>query len=257
MTRAWRWNSGPALLLGAACACALVLLGPPSARAVLWGGALGLISLLAGARLVAVERRARTLEEAYRGTLDIMSRLVDSVERYSENHSRRVAESSVEVAHVLDCSEAEVEDIRVAALLHHLAKLDIPAEALAEAAGLAPEELDEIGPRGRRESRTKREARGTLRSVIPIVACCQERWDGTGRRSLRGAEIPLGARIIAIADTYDAIVTDRAYQKGRTEDEALAALQEASGTQFDPRAVEVFVRLRGALPAGAAFRRAA
>jgi HD-GYP domain-containing protein (c-di-GMP phosphodiesterase class II) len=237
------------VLLGTACATATVLLAPPSARALLWVGSLTVVSVFAGLLLGRIERRTDALDEAYRGTLDIMSRLIDSAERHPENHSRRVAESSVEVAHVLGCSQAEVEDVRVAALLHDLGKLDIPAEALAEAAGLAPEELDEIGLHGRRGGRTERDARGALRRVIPMVACCQERWDGTGRRSLRGPEIPLGARILAVADAYDTIVTDRAYQRGRTHEEALAALREASGTQFDPRVVEVFLALR-AEPAG-------
>jgi HD-GYP domain-containing protein (c-di-GMP phosphodiesterase class II) len=220
----------------------LVWLAPAAARPWLWAGSLALVSLLAAGLLVAMERRVRALERSYHGALDIMSRVIDSVERYAENHSRRVAENSMEVARALGCPETEVDDIRVAALLHDLGKLDIPAEALAAAAGLTPTELADAGFFGRPDPRA---GRGALGLVVPMVACCQERWDGTGRRALRGREIPLGARIIAVADAYDALVTDRPYQKGRTAEEAHAALLGASGAQFDPLVVDVFLRLRG------------
>jgi HD-GYP domain-containing protein (c-di-GMP phosphodiesterase class II) len=243
-----RWGYGPVVLIGTACATAAVLVAPSFARGLLWVGALTAVSVVAGLLLGSLERRALALAEAHRGTLDIMSRLIDSTERYAENHSRRVAELSVEVARALGHSESEVEDIRVAALLHDLCRYDFPADALAEAAGLPPEELEEIGVGIRSGKGGERDARKSLQEVVRIVACCLERWDGTGRRALRGGAIPSGARIIAVADAYDTAVTDRAYQKGRTPEEALAALQAASGTHFDPRVVEVFVRLHGAQP---------
>jgi HD-GYP domain-containing protein (c-di-GMP phosphodiesterase class II) len=244
--RVWRWSSGAAVLLGAAFLAAVALPAPRSAREHVVGGALLLVTILAGSLLVRSERRARALEEAYRGALEIAARLIDSLERYSENHSRRVAESAVEMALALGLTGTDVEDVRVGGLLHDLATLDIPAESLALAAGIAPEELDESGLRLHRDARPGRAPGGTLRRVIPMVACSRERWDGTGRRSLRGPEIPLGARIIAVADAYDSMVTDRAHRKGRTHEEALTALQEASGTQFDPQVVAAFLQLRGA-----------
>ena len=230
------------VLIAGASAGTLVWLAPAAARGVLWGATLALLSLLAAGLLVAMERRTRSLQHAYHGAVDIMSRIIDSVERYAENHSRRVAENSMEVARALGCAEDEVEDIRVAALLHDLGKLDLPADALAAAAGLTPGELADAGFYGRPDAST---GRGALRLVVPMVACCQERWDGTGRRALQGREIPLGARIIAVADAYDALVTDRPYQKARSAEEAHAALLGASGTQFDPLVVDVFLRLRG------------
>ena len=217
-----------------------------------WGGSLMLSSLLAGLLHDRQTRRARTLESAYRGALDLMSRLIDSVERHSENHSLRVAESAADVARALGLTDAEVEDVRVGALLHDIARLEIPVEALASAAGLAPQELEEpqgFGERGRARARL---AGGSLPRVLPMLACRHERWDGTGRRGLRGREIPIGARIIAVADGFDGMVTDRAYRKGLRLDLALALLRESSGTQFDPQVVDVFVRLHEALPGDAA-----
>jgi hypothetical protein len=74
---------------------------------------------------------------------------------------------------------------------------------------------------------------GVLKHVIPMVAFHHERWDGTGYKGLKGEDIPLGARIIAVADTYDAIVTDRAYRRGRTHVQAVKIIRDASGSQFD------------------------
>jgi HD-GYP domain-containing protein (c-di-GMP phosphodiesterase class II) len=252
-----RWSSGAAVLLGAAFLAAVALPAPRSARDHVVGGALLLVTILAGLLLVRSERRAGALEDAYRGTLEIAARLIDSLERFSENHSRRVAESAVEMAVALGLTGTDVEDVRVGGLLHDLATLDIPAESLALAAGIAPEELDETAHRLHRDARPGRAPGGVLRRVIPMVACSRERWDGTGRRSLRGPEIPLGARIIAVADAYDSMVTDRAHRKGRTHEEALTALQEASGTQLDPQVVAAFLQLRGASGDDTAVPRAA
>ena len=208
-----------------------------------WSLALVVASLLAGVLHRAALRRALDLGEAYRGTLDLMSRLIDSLERYSENHSRRVADYAVEVARDLGLSEAEVEDVRVSAFIHEIGKLDLPAEALARAAGLSAEELDDPRPYG--SARGRHAPGGVLRHVVPIVTRLGERWDGTGRRALQGTHIPIGARIIAVADAYDTRVTDRAYKRGETREEALAAIQDLSGKQFDPRIVDLFLRRRG------------
>ena len=210
-----------------------------------WACFLVLTSYLVGSLYEVRQRQVRELKDAYRGILEIMSRLIDSVDRYTENHSRRVAEYSVEVARTLGLSETEVEDIRVGAFLHDIGKVDVSAEVLGKAAGLTPEEMDEMRGHVDKGERLVRSVGGILRHVLPMVAYHHERWDGTGYKAFQGEEIPLGARIIAVADTYDAIVTDRAYRKGRSPAQAIEILQEASGTQFDPLVVEVFVRLRG------------
>jgi len=211
-----------------------------------WACFLILTSFLIGSLYEVKERQVRELEDAYRGILEIMSKLIDSADRYTENHSRRVAEYSVEMARTLGLSETGVEDIRVGAFLHDIGKVDISADVLGKAAGLTPEEMDEMRGHVDKGERLVRSVGGILRHVLPMVAYHHERWDGTGYKALQGEEIPLGARIIAVADAYDAIVTDRAYRKGRTREEALEILKEGSGTQFDPLVVEVFLQLHGA-----------
>ncbi len=208
-----------------------------------WACFLVLTSYLVGSLYEEKERQLRDLQQAYQGILELMSKFIDSVDRYTENHSRRVATFAVEMARALGLAESEVENIRVGAYLHDIGKVDISTDLLRKAAGLTPEEMQEVRRHVDAGERMVRSMGGILKHVIPMVAYHHERWDGTGYKGLKGEEIPLGARIIAVADTYDAIVMDRAYRKGRTPRQAVKIIREASGSQFDPMVVELFVQL--------------
>ena len=208
-----------------------------------WGCFLVLTAFLVGSLYEEKEQQFRDIQQAYQGILELMSKFIDSVDRYTENHSRRVATFAVEMARSLGLSEGEVENIRVGAYLHDIGKVDISADVLRKAAGLTPEEMSEMKRHVEVGERMVRSMGGILKHVIPMVAYHHERWDGTGYKGLKGEEIPLGARIIAVADTYDAIVMDRAYRKGRTPAQAMKIIRDASGTQFDPMIVAVFIEL--------------
>ena len=208
-----------------------------------WGCFLVLTAFLVGSLYEEKEAQFRDIQQAYQGILELMSKFIDSVDRYTENHSRRVATFAVEMARALGLAEAEVENIRVGAYLHDIGKVDISADVLRKAAGLTPEEMSEMKRHVEVGERMVRSMGGILKHVIPMVAYHHERWDGTGYKGLKGEEIPLGARIIAVADTYDAIVMDRAYRKGRTPAQAMKIILDASGTQFDPMIVAVFMEL--------------
>ena len=208
-----------------------------------WACFLVLTAFLVGSLYEEKEQQFRDIQQAYQGILELMSKFIDSVDRYTENHSRRVATFAVEMARALGLPEAEVENVRVGAYLHDIGKVDISADVLRKAAGLTPEEMSEMKRHVEVGERMVRSMGGILKHVIPMVAYHHERWDGTGYKGLRGEEIPLGARIIAVADTYDAIVMDRAYRKGRTPAQAMKVIREASGTQFDPMIVAVFMEL--------------
>lgn len=208
-----------------------------------WGCFLVLTAFLVGSLYEEKEQQFRDIQQAYQGILELMSKFIDSVDRYTENHSRRVATFAVEMARSLGLPESEVENVRVGAYLHDIGKVDISADVLRKAAGLTPEEMSEMKRHVEVGERMVRSMGGILKHVIPMVAYHHERWDGTGYKGLKGEEIPLGARIIAVADTYDAIVMDRAYRKGRTPAQAMKIIREASGSQFDPMIVAVFMEL--------------
>jgi putative nucleotidyltransferase with HDIG domain len=221
-----------------------------------WGCFLVLTSYVVGSLYDIKEAQLRELQHAYQGILEIMSKFIDSVDRYTENHSRRTADYAVQIAQAMQLPDSEVEDIRVGAFLHDIGKIDVSTDVLRKAAGLTAEEYAEMQKHVDKGEVLVRSVGGILKHVIPMIAYHHERWDGSGYKGLVGENIPLGARIIAVADTYDAIVTDRAYRQGRTHDEALAIIQSEAGKQFDPRIVKVFL-IAFCTPPGAEERTAA
>ena len=134
----------------------------------------------------------------------------------------------------------EIERIRVASLLHDLGKIAIPEEILDKPSTLSDSEWQAIGEHPRIGQVILEQASG-LREAIPVVLHHHERFNGGGYpHGLKGAEIPLGARIVAVADAYHAMVHDRPYSSALGHDEALEELRRCAGTQFDPEVVEVF-----------------
>jgi diguanylate cyclase (GGDEF)-like protein len=134
----------------------------------------------------------------------------------------------------------EIERIRIAALLHDLGKIAISDEILDKPSTLSDAEWQAIGEHPRIGQVILEQASG-LRDAIPVVLHHHERFNGGGYpHGLKGSEIPLGARIVAVADAYHAMVHDRPYSTAMTHDEALHELRRHAGTQFDPKVVEVF-----------------
>jgi putative nucleotidyltransferase with HDIG domain len=211
-----------------------------------WACFLILTSYVVGSLYEQKESQLHEIRDAYQGIIEIMSKLIDSVDRYTENHSRRVAEFASEIARAMGMKESDVEDIRIGAFLHDIGKVDVSTEVLRKAARLTDEEMAEMKLHVDKGEVMVRSMGGILKHVIPMVAYHHERWDGKGYKGLKGEEIPVGARIIAVADTYDAIVIDRAYRKGRTHEQAVRIVAQESGRQFDPAVVEVFLKLYGA-----------
>jgi diguanylate cyclase (GGDEF)-like protein len=143
----------------------------------------------------------------------------------------------------------EIDRIRIASLLHDLGKIAIPEEILDKPSTLSDAEWQAIGEHPR-IGQVILEQASSLREAIPVVLHHHERFNGGGYpHGLRGAEIPIGARIVAVADAYHAMVHDRPYSQALTHDEALAELRANAGTQFDPHVVDVFADVySGAVP---------
>ena len=173
-----------------------------------------------------------------------LAKAVDARDSYTGSHSERVGELAARIARRLGIDEPQVELTRLAASLHDLGKLAIPEEilrkpaALNEAERLVLERHPQIGHR-------MLESLG-VDPIADWVLHHHERWDGSGYPSgLIGNEIPLGARIIFVADAFDAMTSQRVYRKPLSETEALAELRRCAGTQFDPEIVRAFSRALG------------
>lgn len=178
--------------------------------------------------------RRRALRHAHQAIRDLLVRLVTTFGAPAEGHAWRVAECAVEAGRSLGMSAEELEALRAAGWLHELGDSESTLAALRRAAG-APEE----------------DQAGFIERVIEILAHVHERWDGNGPIGLKGAEIPVAARILAVADAWDtALASPEQALPARTEAEE--ALRRGSGRRFDPDAVDALLRARFRTGLGAA-----
>jgi HD-GYP domain-containing protein (c-di-GMP phosphodiesterase class II) len=188
----------------------------------------------------ALQAERRSLVQAVRMARSIVS-LIGLRDQYTASHCGRVETYSRTIAKKLQLSDDEIETIGFAASLHDLGKVAIPDHILLKPGELTEEEFAWIQQYPVWGWTTLHEFDEFDQAAL-LVLHQHERVDGRGYpRGLRGKQIPLGSRIINVADSYDAMRTTRPYRKGLSEGEALAELMRCAGTQFDPEVVEAFV----------------
>ncbi len=206
-----------------------------------WGGTLLLTAYAMGTLYERHRNKMKELQKTYRGILVILRHFI-SQDEYTENHCYRVSIYATKIAQYMGLPEDRIEDLRAAALLHDLGKLKISREILYKAAQLSQEEHEEIKRHVPSGAEILEPVEGALGRVIPIILAHHEKCDGTGYLGLRCDQIPIEARILAVADVYDALVSDRPYRKGLSPFEAKEIIVKGSGKHFDPRVVKAFVR---------------
>ena len=190
----------------------------------------------------------QSLPQAVLDTVTSLAFAIDAKDHYTQGHSQKVSAYAALIAEALAMSDAEVEEIRLGAVLHDIGKVGIPESILNKNGPLNPEEWDTMKSHVEFGARIL-EPLSPLARIREMVLHHHEYYDGSGYpRSLAGEQIPLGARIIAVADAYDTITSDRTYKKGRAAADALAELERCSNAQFDGRIVEIFVRTMRQLP---------
>jgi HD-GYP domain-containing protein (c-di-GMP phosphodiesterase class II) len=181
------------------------------------------------------------LQNSYDLTLDALSAALDLRDRETEGHSRRVVEYTARIAQQMGLDKEAITTIRRGALIHDIGKIGVPDAILHKPGELNPDERN-VMDRHPQVGFDMLSEIPYLEDEIQIVLCHQEKWDGTGYpRGLQGEEITLGARLFMIADTFDALLSDRPYRKGRPYVEARKVIEEEAGKQFDPKAVEAFL----------------
>ena len=190
--------------------------------------------------------RARALEVgrlARNAATAALTSVLAPLPHYGGQPSALIAAIVVAMARQLQLPESDVERIRVAALLHDVGKVAVPAEILDKPAALSPAEWRTVVQHPRL-GQVILEHAAALRDAVPIILHHHERYAGHGYPyGLRAKEIPLGARIVAIADAYDAMISDRPYRRAISHQAAIAELREHAGTQFDPELVGLFCDL--------------
>jgi HD-GYP domain-containing protein (c-di-GMP phosphodiesterase class II) len=191
------------------------------------------------------------LRKAFVGTVRSLVKAVDARDVATADHSDRVAARAVEIGREMGLGSRQVVDIWVAAFLHDLGKIGLGDDILAKPGPLTEKE--------RRRMQRHPVVGYEILQPVPIretiklaVRHHHERWDGKGYpNGLAGNDIPVAARIIAVADTYEALVSDRPYRSARSPDEAITEVIRCSGSQFDPRVVDAFLTVAGAWKAAA------
>jgi PAS domain S-box-containing protein/putative nucleotidyltransferase with HDIG domain len=203
------------------------------------------LKLIGDAIATLLERKnaEANLAEAYDTTLEGWARALELRDKETEGHSRRVTETTLAVARTLGVSEEELEHIRRGALLHDIGKMGVPDDILRKNGPLTKEERAIV-------EKHPTTAFNLLKSIpyldkaLDVPYCHHEKWDGSGYpRGLKGEEIPLGARIFAIVDVWDALSSERPYKKAWPQEQVLEYLKSQSGKHFDPRILNVFLEM--------------
>jgi len=206
---------------------------------------INLFTSLASQAAIAIEnaRLFESLEEIYIEVITAMASAIDARDAYTHGHSHRVTTYAVKIAEEMRMSPAEVDIIRNASILHDVGKIGIKEDILKKPGRLTEEERREMEYHPFIGTKILQSVK-LLEPVMPMVYHHHERFDGTGYPDgLRGEEIPLGARIISVADAFESMTSDRPYRKALPIEEAMAELRYGSGRQFDPRVVEIFMKL--------------
>lgn len=182
------------------------------------------------------------LNDLFISTIKVIANAIEAKDRYLHGHSERIKNFSLVIANELQCKGDKLKIVELSALLHDVGKIGVPEAILTKKDKLTSDEFKEM---------QKHPSIGAdmissvkqLNEVIPGIRHHQERFDGKGYPGgLSGSGIPLIARIIAVADTFDAMTSDRTYRSALSDEQAVAELEKCSGAQFDPDCVSAFIR---------------
>ena len=192
-------------------------------------------------KIAEAQRHAKEMELLHLETIEALATAIDAKDQTTHEHVRRVQIYAAGLGRIFGLSEAEIEALRVGALLHDVGKLAVPDYILNKPGKLTPAEFEKM----KIHTVVGAEILGRVRfpyPVVPIVRYHHERWDGKGYpEALQGEQIPMTARILSVVDCFDAVREDRPYRRGMTREQAINLIREGYGTQFDPKVIDTFV----------------
>jgi diguanylate cyclase (GGDEF)-like protein/putative nucleotidyltransferase with HDIG domain len=196
-------------------------------------------------------RHSAEMADLHLATIEALALAIDAKDQTAQTHIRRVQVHAAGLARALGMTDNEIQGVKTAALLHDIGKLAVPEHILSKPGPLTQEEFQKI----RIHPQVGAEIISAVPfpyPVAPLILSHHERWDGKGYpQGLKGEEIPLGARILAVVDYFDALTSDRPYHKAMTHDASLALLNQEAGRALDPTVVTTFFELLPALTAEA------
>ncbi len=205
-----------------------------------WGSVLICTAYAMGTLYERHMEKVKELRKTYQGLIVILRHFI-SKDQYTENHCYRVSVYASKIAAYLGLDDDAIEDIRSAALLHDIGKLKVSRELLYKAARLSDDEYKQIQKHVSNGAEILEPIKGPLGRIIPIILAHHDKYDGNGYHPNKGDAIPLGARILAVADVYDALTSDRPYRKAMAPIEAKEIIVKGASKDFDPRVVKAFL----------------
>jgi len=206
---------------------------------------LKLINSLSNYVAVAIEnaRLYAELKQTFYDIAEVLAETIELRDTYTGGHTQRVRDFSVAIGENMELSKDEIENLKLAAILHDIGKIGVSDNILHKQGKLNEEELEKMNRHSLHGAELLYHIK-KLKDVVPGIRGHHERYDGTGYPDkLKNGKIPLIARIIAVADTFDAMTTDRPYRKGLSREVAFAELKRLRGIQFDPDVIEAFLKL--------------
>lgn len=186
------------------------------------------------------EESRKELQRTYSGIIEMLSLVIESADNYTQSHSHRVSMIAEMIAQKMKLNQFDVENIRVAALLHDLGKVGVSEAVLQKVTELTVQERVNMRRHTWLAVNMLEPLGETVGDILPIILHHHEKYDGSGYYKAAQEDIPLGARIIAVADVYDALTTDRPYRKAFSSLQAKQEILANSGTHFDPQVVVAF-----------------
>jgi HD-GYP domain-containing protein (c-di-GMP phosphodiesterase class II)/HAMP domain-containing protein len=194
-----------------------------------------------------------SLQDAYLATVRALAAAVDAKDPYTRGHSDRVAQFAISIGDSMDLAPEQRTALEMAAYLHDIGKIGISEDILLKPGKLSDEEMGQMRHHPLIGANILKPIAFPW-PIAPVVRHHHEHYDGRGYPAgLRGEEIPMLARVLTVADAYEAMISDRPYRRGRSEEDAILELRRCAGTHFDPRVVDAFIRVLadGAEAAGA------
>jgi len=219
---------------------------------------LKLLSILADQAAVAIEniQLYNDMKNMYLGTIQTLALAIEAKDPYTRGHTERVSKYAVRIARKLNLPQKLIRNIEFAALIHDIGKIGIKDSVLTKPGKLSADEYEAVKEHPRIGEQILAPV-AFLTNVAPLVLYHHEHYDGRGyMEGLKGEEIPIGARILNVADSFEAMTSDRPYSKGKSLKEAIRELKAHSGTQFDPKVVEALLEVlkeekeKGSAPSG-------
>lgn len=204
-----------------------------------------LLSTFASQASIAIEnaRLYANMKEQYLSMVMALAAAIEAKDSYTHGHSTKVMEYAVKIAVEMGLEESEVETVRYAGLLHDIGKIGVKDVILSKTELLTPDEINELH-RHPEYGANIMERVEMLKEIAPLTLYHHEKYDGTGYPlGLKGEQIPLGARILAVADTYDAMIADRPYRRAFPFDYVKKEMKKAAGSQLDPEIVKIFFEI--------------